>query len=525
MMTPHFFPVLPSALLMTVGEHIHVELTRRIARFTQWMETSLAQDILDVIPSYTTVLVVYDPDVITEDQMETRLREGWEQSGRLVGDADVAIITIPVVYGDEFGEDLNDVSRHTGLSAENVIARHLEPTYTVGALGFAPGFTYLVGLSPALETPRRDRPRLRVPAGSIGIGGAQTGIYALPTSGGWNLIGRTPERLFDPLAEEAVGLRMGDQVRFRQMDRSEWHEPESISAARDTTSGDGIIEVLSPGLQTTVQGPGRLGHGDLGFAPNGPADRASFDAANRAVGNPVCTPALEMTLVGPRLRFHRRLSIAVAGAGLGAMLNGLPLPIGRTQDVLPGDELSFKSPSGGADGMRAYLAVSGGINVPLVMGSASTDLTAGIGGHEGRALVAGDRLPVGARDKIAMGRPVPRFRRDDSPLRVMPGPQRESFSDETWDRLVSESFTVTSEANRVGIRLDGPRLTPLNGADIISEGIVTGSIQVTGEGQAIVMLPGHATIGGYTKIATVIEDDWDRLGQLVPGMRIRFREV
>jgi KipI family sensor histidine kinase inhibitor len=525
MMKPRFLPILPSALLMTVGEHIDAELTRRTAQFRRWIEMALAGETLDIIPSYTTVLIIYDPDVTSEGQLTVRLLEGWERLDLLVEEVDVTIITIPVVYGDEFGEDLNDVARHTGLSAGDVIARHLEPTYTVGALGFAPGFTYLVGLSPDLETPRRARPRLRVPSGSIGIGGAQTGIYALPTSGGWNLIGRTPQRLFDPLPDEPVGLRMGDQVRFRQIDRSEWQEPEPVGTPPRTDPKDGVIEVLSPGFQTTVQGPGRLGHGNLGFAPNGPADRASFAAANRAVGNPVGTPALEMTLVGPHLRFHRRLAIVVAGADLGARLNGLPLPMGRAQEVLPDDEISFQAPAGGTNGMRAYFAVAGGIDVPLVMGSASTDLTAGIGGHEGRALIAGDCLSVGARDNVTVGRPSPRFHVDGNRLGVVPGPQRDSFSDDTWDRFISEPFTVTSEANRVGIRLDGPRLDPLNGADIVSEGIVIGSIQVTGEGQAIVMLPGHATIGGYTKIATVIEEDWDRLGQLAPGMTVRFREV
>lgn len=111
---------------------------------------------------------------------------------------------------------------------------------------------------------------------------------------------------------------------------------------------------------------------------------------------------------------------------------------------------------------------------------------------------------------------------DDRPFRLVAGPQRDAFSSETWERLVRSPFTISSEADRVGIRLDGPSLKPERGADIISEGIVTGSIQVTGEGQAIVMLPGHATIGGYTKIATVIEDDWDRLGQLAPGDSVRF---
>ncbi len=228
-----------------------------------------------------------------------------------------------------------------------------------------------------------------------------------------------------------------------------------------------------------------------------------------------------MTLSGPHLRFGRRMTIALAGAPFEVTLNGLPFPMGRTQDVMPGDELRIGH---ARRGMRAYLAVAGGIDVPHVMGSASTDLTAGLGGFRGRALRAGDRLPVGRADPSRKARPASGIRIDDRPFRVVPGPQRESFSDETWERLVRTGFTVSSEANRVGIRLEGPSLKPERGADIISEGIVTGSIQVTGEGQAIVMLPGHATIGGYTKIATVIEEDWDRLGQLAPGDTMRFEE-
>lgn len=162
------------------------------------------------------------------------------------------------------------------------------------------------------------------------------------------------------------------------------------------------------------------------------------------------------------------------------------------------------------------------------MGSASTNLTAGIGGWYGRELMKGDRLEVGQRDLPARQfAPGIQHRTDldsDAPFRVMPGPQRNRFDDSTWDALLNSTFSVSEDANRVGLRLLGPNLAARAGADMLSEGIVTGSIQVTGEGQAIVMLPGHATIGGYTKIATVIAEDWDRLGQLAPGDTLRFCE-
>lgn len=522
MSEPRIFPVLPNALLLTLGDRIDASLTRRIATYAHWIRANLDDVVQDVVPSYTTVLVLYDPDVISVRTLPTALSLGWIESEGVENVKKTDIHTLPVVYGEEMGEDLWAVSEHTGLPVEEVIARHSAVTYTVGALGFAPGFTYLVGLPPELETPRRDRPRLTVPSGSIGIGGSQTGIYALPTSGGWNLIGRTPATLFDRNADEPVRLRMGDQIRFEAIPASGWKKPETFPEESELRA-EGLIEVLSPGMQTTVQDLGRIGHGDIGFAPNGAADRAALIAANRIVGNTDSAPALEVTLSGPQLRFDHRMTIAITGADLGPTLNGLLLPMYRAQDVMPGDELAFHVPQG-RRGMRAYLAVAGGLDVPLAMGSASTDLTAGIGGYRGRALREGDRIAVGRRPENGAGRIIAPRPLDDRPFGIVPGPQRDRFSDQTWERFLTEMFTVSPEANRVGIRLLGPSLSPEGGADIISEGIVTGSIQVTGEGQPIVMLPGHATIGGYTKIATVIEDDWDRLGQLAPGDVVRFEE-
>jgi allophanate hydrolase subunit 2 len=195
---------------------------------------------------------------------------------------------------------------------------------------------------------------------------------------------------------------------------------------------------------------------------------------------------------------------------------------------MPGDTLTFhRQPT--STGAYAYLAVRGGFDVPLVMASTSTNLLAAIGGWQGRALLRGDQLEVGQQHI----QPVPFTPGMDTaassltlnmPFRIVPGVQRARFSNATWRRLLSETFTISAEANRVGLRLLGPSLVPEDGADILSEGIATGSIQVTGEGQAIVMLPGHATIGGYTKIATVVSQDWDRLGQLSPGDNIRFCE-
>ncbi len=520
-MTPRFLQVSGSALLMTVGDRIDEALTRRIARMMDHLDREPHPGILDIIPSYTTILTIYDEIIITGHEVQRLLGTAWRHAGNEIS-LENRTVVIPVVYGDEFGEDLREVANAHSWRPDEVIARHVEGRYTVGALGFAPGFAYLLGLDPDLATPRRSRPRLQVPRGSIGIGGNQTGMYALPSPGGWNLIGRTPFSLFRPGEVEPFPVRMGDSVRFERIAASEFRSFDAKSREPDVPSG-GVIDVLAPGMQTTVQDLGRYGAGRFGFAPNGAADRASLVTANRAVGNPDNAAGLEITLAGPVLRFRQRGAVAVHGADLGATINGLPLIRGRAYGVMPGDELSFRGPTG--VGARAYLAIAGGIDVPEVMGSRSTDLTAGVGGYRGRALQPGDALPVGwlRRPGHAIAE-APTVMDASVPFRVVPGPQRDRFSDEMWDALITRAFAVSADSNRVGLRLEGALLRPEGGADIISEGIVTGSIQVTGEGQPIVMLPGHATIGGYTKIATVVDADLDRLGQLKPGDAIRFQQ-
>lgn len=523
---PHRFDICPGALLVVVGDSMDVELTQHIARCVAEIDRQHRPDIVELVPSYASILVIYDQTISSASELEQVFAEAWGMTQQTHIEPADGNVMIDVVYGDSSGDDLANVAENAGLSIEDVITLHASATYTVGAVGFAPGFTYLIGLPPVLATPRRSTPRLRVPAGSVGIGGAQTGIYALPSSGGWNLIGRTATTLFDPAADPPVRLKLGDTVSFRRVADADLMHLERATAI--APAGDGPIEVVTPGMQTTVQDLGRYGYGRFGFATDGAADRASLAAANMAVGSPVGAAALEITHAGPTLRFYRRLAFALAGADLGARLNGRAVVPGRRYETMPGDELAFQ-PQAGHIGARTYLAVRGGFDVPLVLGSASTNLTAGIGGWQGRALVRGDRLSVGQQEIAPMiftpGMQPRTDPADRSPLRVAAGPQRNRFDDATWQRLLSEAFTVSDDANRVGLRLLGPSLAPRDGADLLSEGIVTGSIQVTGEGQAIVMLPGHATIGGYTKIATVIPEDWDRLGQLSPGDEVRFIEV
>jgi biotin-dependent carboxylase-like uncharacterized protein len=269
--------------------------------------------------------------------------------------------------------------------------------------------------------------------------------------------------------------------------------------------------------------------GRYGISPGGAADRTALVEANRAVGNPDGAAGLEITLSGPVLRVLRPVRIAVAGADLGARVNGFPLARGVAYDLRAGDTVAF-DPDRAAGGLRAYLALAGGIEMPVVLGSRATDLTAGMGGMEGRSLRAADVLRTGlSRRDGVVSRGMPTVsHRGETTIRVVRGPQADRFDGTAWDTFLNGRFTVSSQSNRMGLRLDGPPIVPAGGSggsDLISEGMVTGAIQVTSGGQPIVMLPARATIGGYAKIATVITADLDRLGQLRPGTAVRFREV
>lgn len=513
-MTPVPFLVSESNLLFRFGDRIDVALSRQIADLATTIPT---KGIVDLVPSYTTLLMTFDPESINAQTLVSTVRRIWNDQPDQIEQAP-RNIDIPTVYGGRHGPDLPAVANHAKLSPEDVIERHTRASYTVGAIGFSPGFGYLIGLPEALTTPRLAIPRIRVPAGSVAIGGAQTAIYPVETSGGWNLIGRTATRLFDSISDSPFLLRNGDTVRFRRVDS---FDQENILRINRKPVPVGGIEVLTPGLLTTVQDAGRSGFGAFGLSPNGAADLKALSLGNELVGNAVGMAGLEITLSGPCLRFRQGATIAITGSGPDPRRNGHSLPRNRAIHAFLGDVVEF-DPIESTSGSRSYLSVAGGIEVPDVMGSRSTDLVAGIGGFDGRALQSGDVIVIGSHRRI------PRFhaalvrQRRRTRIRVHPGPQRDMFEDATWQRFIQRPYTVTNDANRVGIRLNGPAIHPRSSSDIISEGVATGSIQIPGSGQPIVLLPGRATIGGYPKIATVIDSDLDLLGQLRPGDTIRF---
>ncbi len=287
------------------------------------------------------------------------------------------------------------------------------------------------------------------------------------------------------------------------------------------------ILVEKPGWLTTVQDGGRLGWQAFGVPVSGPMDRWSHAAANRLVGNPDDEAALEMTVKGPELLFERDTVAAVTGADLSPTVDGRELPLWTTVLLRAGSRLRFGARRMGA---RSYLAVAGGLDVPVVWGSRATHVAGKIGGMKGRALAAGDRLglrPPGRASRMIVGRTVPAPARPSwqSPawLRVVPGPHGDAFDPAVLDVLTGGTYTLSSRSDRMGARLMGPRLRHRGAPDGISEGTVLGALQVPADEQPILLLADRQTVGGYPQVAVVIAADWSAAGQLMPGDVVRFR--
>jgi KipI family sensor histidine kinase inhibitor len=205
-------PASDRSLLVEFGDAISLETHRQVFHLTRALEG--IRGILNLHPAYASVLVEFEPRLCDHEQIATRIREAGARQTASSQAGEIRLVEIPVRYGGEYGPDLPDVARHTGLSPERVIELHSGAEYLVYFLGFAPGFAYLGGLPPELATPRLPAPRKRVPAGSVAIGGNQTGVYPIVSPGGWRIIGHTQAKLFDPSAAEPVLLRMGDRLRF-----------------------------------------------------------------------------------------------------------------------------------------------------------------------------------------------------------------------------------------------------------------------------------------------------------------------
>ena len=470
--------------------------------------------------------------------------------------ADATLVHIDIVYD---GEDLTDVAAHTGLSIDGVIAAHTGQDWTAAFGGFAPGFLYLTGANAALTVPRRSSPRSAVPAGSVAVAGDYSAVYPRASPGGWQLLGRSDARLWDLERAQPALIRPGNQVRFRAVraqvaaarivgaeianatDGAEQDAATGPSAATEATvtpdaaaeeSGRPAtlstpatgIRLLSPGAQTTVQDLGRPGYADQGVTGSGALDRGALRRANRVVGNPATAAVLENALGGLSLTALTDQVLAVTGAVLPVTVTDAAgrhrvLPMDSAVSLLAAETLSLGAPH---TGVRSYVAFRGGIDVPLVLGSRSTDTLSGIGPAPLTPGTVVRMLPAAPGSAVHHPEIPPPAPAEVTELRFVPGPRADWFEPASVARFGAAEWTVTIQSNRIGLRLHGEPLTRSRAGELASEGTARGAIQVPPSGLPVLFLADHPVTGGYPVIGVVLAEDLDLAAQLPTGARIRF---
>lgn len=291
-----------------------------------------------------------------------------------------------------------------------------------------------------------------------------------------------------------------------------------------------FMNVINPGMYTTLQDLGRTGYQQYGMPLSGSMDAFAHRVANLLVDNAVDEAVLEMTILGGTFEFEQEAVIAITGADMNPMLNGeTVVGMWRTLMIRKGDRLQFGA---SRSGCRCYLAVAGGVDIPKVLGSKSTYVRGHLGGFEGRPLKKGDTLPLNTlpseawhlKGRFVKAACIPAYD-SDLELRVILGPQDDAFTRQGIADFFSATYKVSNEFDRMGYRLEGKKVEHLESADIISDGIVKGAVQIPGHGNPIIMLADCQTTGGYTKIAHVISTDLPKIAQAKAGDQIRFKAV
>ncbi|QAY66646.1 5-oxoprolinase subunit PxpB [Paenibacillus protaetiae] len=542
----------------------------------------------DIIPAYETITAVYCPAMLPELARGAAEASSRQSAFRYVSEkllaclaasdtaeyqaAENRTVHIPVCYGGEYGPDLAVAAEQAGLTEQQYAAAHAQAEFTAAMIGFMPGFPYLAGLPAELDLPRKQEPRMAVPAGSVAVAAGQSCIYPLQSPGGWQLIGRTPLQLFDANREEPAFIRIGDHVKFVPVSRQEYglllqqEEREALqrrtaglaASAADSDQHDGRIglEVIRPGLSAAIQDQGRAGFRHIGVTGGGAMDSYAMRIANSLVGNSRGAAVLEMELVGPELAVRQDLLVAICGADMEPQADGEELPMWRPVLLKRGVTLRFGS---AVSGCRAYLAAAGGFGVPAVMGSRSTDTRAGFGGLAGRRLAAGDVLPCGAAgggvalssratamvaaleqrraaSATPAGRPhgwaaAPWYAppgayaggsgEDGIELRAMPAEGRLSEA----AALFRERYIAAPASDRMGVRLAGLPIADAPGAEPLSRGVIPGAVQLPPGGRPIVLAADCQTTGGYPVIAHIASADMPLLAQVKPGDTVRLKEI
>lgn len=491
--------------------------------------------IRDLIPAARTILVFFD-----EYHSSFEYMCGWIKSLKIDSHSmkQQQVVDIPVLYD---GEDLAQVAELQGCSVAEVVRRHQQSLWQVAFIGFAPGFAYLNSPDrPFRDIPRLAVPRKRIPAGSLGLAGQYAGIYPKDSPGGWQLIGRTPEKMWDLQREHPALLLPGMRVEFQDITHApvRVQVPATVQSTASQTSAKqaepetalAALKITAASLQMLIQDQGRFDQTRLGVGSAGAMDQAAMHAANRIVGNPEDAAVIELLNGGFKAKVLAAVVLAVTGAD---SLIRIKFADSRVVDFSTyqaialdaGDELHIQTATAG---LRHYLTIRGGLDVTPVLGSCAYDSLAVLGPEP---LQVGDCI---AQRQLTTGpimlheSAVPNLPKvgDTVELDIVMGPRTDWFDQASIDRLCQQSWSVSQDSNRVGLRLQGDvPLTRRIQHELESEGTCIGALQVPPSGQPVLFMNDHPLTGGYPVIAAVAKHHWDLVAQIPAGCQIKFRKI
>ena len=435
---------------------------------------------------------------------------------------------LPILI-DEAHDDWDAIQSHTGLSQTQYLERLLGSSLSVAMTGFIPGFVYLGGLPKELQVPRKRNPATHTQRGTFAIGGRYAGVYSLPSAAGWNCIGRIAPPLFDEASLPPVSVSAGDSITLRRVDAAEFERlnsrPKLTPTKNDnlTNANHGRLRFEHVGLLSMIQDRGRTGHAWFAIPRCGPMDATSAEMANVILGNDIESPVLEFHFLAPKIRFLSDATVCLTGADMGWEVDGKL--VGRAQTVsIPSGSLLTGTVA--RDGCRSYMAIHGEIQTRRSFGSAATYTPAGFGGNAGKAFSTGDELcwsralsplfPLQVDLKTAVA---------DAELPCVAGPEFKMMDAVSQDAIFREEFCITPKSDRMGARLDGPTLSITDHAMLDSVPLLPGMIQLTPQGQLIVVLQDGQTTGGYPRVGYLDCRSVEQLNQTKLGQPFRFCQV
>lgn len=542
---------------------------KTITQIWQLRQILLHESIRDSIVAYHSLTLVFMRPQKDFAPWIDWIRDSWIGSDQsLLGDSfpDIAlehlkepkneppkiIIKVPVCYDPELAPDLEAFLKAKNLNLSQLIKAHTAREYPLYFYGFQPGFMYLGGLNPDLHHARKSVPAQSVPAGSVAIGGAQTGIYPNTAPGGWHVIGRCPLKLFNPLDPEPCLAKPGDLIKFVPINKDQFqvYLSESQTASHKARTQQrakikfGQIEVLKSGIYSSIQDTGRFGHAALGVPQSGAMDQESYRLANELLGNGADFAAVEITFGGAALKFQSATIIAITGADYSPAINQLKVAMNEPIAVNSGDVLSFSQRNWG---VRSYLGVLGGVQSPKIMDSRSqyqtitpefklskgTLIPIPLINNKDLSILKPHRSEIN-KDALIKAMDLSRANPSDiSPimgpkvfktnqpleLEVLIGPEYRRLQEQEKNKLLG---TLTVGGNdRMGYLVQekvNNELQPIH-----TSAALPGTVQLTPGGQIIILMNDGQTTGGYPRIFQLTEQAKALLSQCAQGQKIKFK--